>query len=176
MLARPSWSEGGFIPGLTTWAVIMQGIFDCCWEVEHFWTECLVMEKKLHVCIYFWVTCQHLSMKGCAASSYFQFSLCFQRSVQRSVPQVTKPKNIRIRIWSLLRSTHDESIFRSPTTVPKYFDKIFQYNVGKKDGFGYWITKYQKPYNHSAGQITQEHFWGLQQRRRREMVLPGAIS
>ena len=55
---------------------------------------------------------------------------------------------------------HKESIFRSLTTISKYFDRTFQYNVGKRqrEGLGVRISKYQKPHNHRTGQITRQRF------------------
>lgn len=46
------------------------------------------------------------------------------------------------------------------TTIPKYFDKEFEHNVGEsqRGRFGGRKSKYRKPRNHSGGQITQELF------------------
>lgn len=73
-----------------------------------------------------------------------------------------------------------ESIFRARTTIPKYFDKKFEHNVGESQRrrFGGRKSKYRKPHNHSRGQITQELFLTFLRpgpRQRGEMVLPGAI-
>lgn len=148
--------------------------------------------KMLDLCtcecyIHFRVSCQRTLIKGSAAASHFQTlssvsnkckpSMC---SLLCHMDKVTQQANILIRIRSLFCTLHMESIFRALTTIPKYFDRTFQYNVGErqKDRSGGRISKYQKPHNHSKGQITQEHFVTFLRprlRRRGEMVLPGAI-
>lgn len=71
-----------------------------------------------------------------------------------------------------------EPIFRALTTIPKYFDRKFQYIVGKRQREGFWHLEYQKPHNQGTGQITQEHFLTFLRPWRRkwgETILPGAI-
>lgn len=82
--------------------------------------------------------------------------------------KVAQQANILIRIRS-------SSIFRTLTTIPKYFDRTFFTTMlvrGRERGIWGRISKYQKPHNHSTGQITQQHFLtflrpGLRQRGKR---------
>lgn len=55
--------------------------------------------------------------------------------------------NILIRIRSLFCTLHKDSVFRALTTIPKYFDRTFQYNVGErhKEGFGVEYQNIKKP-------------------------------
>lgn len=61
--------------------------------------------------------------------------------------EAAQKANILIRIRSLFCTLHNDSIFRALTTIPKYFDRTFQYNVGErhKEGFGVEYQNIKNP-------------------------------
>lgn len=61
---------------------------------------------------------------------------------------------------------HKESIFRALTTIPKYFDRTFQYNVGErqKEGFGVEYQNIKNPIIMVQAKLPSSifsHLWGL---------------
>lgn len=61
--------------------------------------------------------------------------------------RVAQQAYILIRIRSLFCTLHKDSTFRALTTIPKYFDKTFQYNAGEtqKEGFGVEYQNIKNP-------------------------------